>query len=587
MSPLLILCFIIKTILFNIGNSQYYCTSSYASACRNIDCPDNQDCTISCSANNACRASEINCPTNAQCHITCTGQYSCYQATINAPTNTLLNVSCTGSDSACRESHITGSTGTHMNINCANSYACENAIIDGRYAYKLQLPDCATSSFTCWPITVYCPPMVNGEKRCIIGGDASFGGEQGEVMCHIYAINSWNDIEWRQPNKNDDYYCTMHCTPDYSKTCVVPTNGPWQCSNSNSVCADYITPQPTPLTQNPTTNQPTLIPTQNPITNQPTYNPTKYPTINPTNNPTIYPTNNPVTSHPTFAPITPNPTIVTISPTDTPTYKPTISPTFNPITHNPTSTPTDKEDGSVNDHIITTHIIDSDDNDNLLAGGNNNSSLMFLIMISIGVCICLCIGIFFIYNRKRKREIERGKNIGAMFANKSNSGINTLDSPTGTMSVNMNGVSNINTEPIVTHMVEVKSMSSIQNSMLMNNDDGIMDDIIHVTGITPGNNNVLGHENEVEMTNFNVSTEGGLDNEILNNDTDEGTATDDDDNVQMEIDNVLVTAGGDYGDNVLPVPAPSEQQMYGNDVNDDNDLEVLDDIEHRYETVGK
>ena len=112
------------------------------------------------------------------CNVLCTDDQSCRLATINAKPHAFLNVTCTGnwngenSDNteACELITINGNTNTHMNVLCGASAACPFATIDGRDAAKLRIEDCASGTYTCYAITVWCPQNVNGDKKCIIQG---------------------------------------------------------------------------------------------------------------------------------------------------------------------------------------------------------------------------------------------------------------------------------------------------------------------------------------------------------------------------------------------------------------------------------
>eukprot|EP01084_Bolivina_argentea_P182645 315282_1 len=273
------------------------CINGYYRKCNNkneceyitMDCIDNQDCSIDCTGYQSCRYSTINCPTNGNCNIQCTNIESCQDTTINGNTNII------------------------MNIHCSQNNACNTATINGRYASQLNLLNCETGYYTCLDITIWCPPNINGNKHCTIQGDNSIGGT-------FYAVNSWNDIQFDTPNKHAYFAGNMYCTTgilsgDYSNNCIIPDNGPWQCTNSNSICQNPPTSSPITSTIDThiSTHTPTISPTEPPTT-------TEIPTISPTKNPTYFPS--------------------TI-PAEIPSEIPTVSPTLNPVTTAPSITPTE------------------------------------------------------------------------------------------------------------------------------------------------------------------------------------------------------------------------------------------------------
>ena len=175
----------INGTIFNSCDNWYECYQD------TMTCSDDEDCYVYCSGNYACYKATINCPANANCYIHCTDSDSCRESTIHASSNlyadctatescrdsfingaadSTLNVTCTGSSEACKGTVITGAENTDMNVVCGDYAACYQATIDGREAEILRVLDCATSTYTCIGTEFYCPPNVNGEKRCIIQG---------------------------------------------------------------------------------------------------------------------------------------------------------------------------------------------------------------------------------------------------------------------------------------------------------------------------------------------------------------------------------------------------------------------------------
>eukprot|EP01083_Nonionella_stella_P102214 290600_1 len=231
-----------------------------------------------------CSNSVIYCPSNANCIIQCSNQYSCKDITINASPNTTLNITCNGPRESCRNSIINGNINTEMNIKCSNSYACYNSTIYGKYASKLHMIDCATDFWTCYMLNIYCPPNINGQKRCIFEGDDSFGVERQEPI-NLYAINSWNDIEFKRSEtasiissiKATDIMVIYLCVPSivqipttFNPTTNTPTtNSPTTNSPTTNAPTTFNPTTNSPTTNSPTTNAPTTF---NPTTNSPTTN---------------------------------------------------------------------------------------------------------------------------------------------------------------------------------------------------------------------------------------------------------------------------------------------------------------------------
>eukprot|EP01084_Bolivina_argentea_P118890 210887_1 len=346
------------TLLLTLLLTYYYGTTASNHNCGSwgcyrdtITCTNNQDCTVQCTSSHSCDQATINCPLNGNCYITCSGSNSCDSSIINGNTNMLLNVTCTA-DSACIDATFNGKTNEIINILCGNRYACYKAKFDARNAAKLNLMDCATDSYTCIGIIVYCPPKVHNDKKCIIQGDNSLGSWDSETIT-FYAINSWNDIQFQDTLKDNYYAGKMYCTTDYSHNCDISSCCGWQCNPTSALCqnpptlAPTFNPSITPTkfpTKSPTittspTKFPSLMPTITPTYN-PSYNPSYYPSNNPTYNPATIPTSIPTFSPseiPTKSPVTHLPSV---TPSQYPTNIPSTTPTKNP-SNNPSQSPTD------------------------------------------------------------------------------------------------------------------------------------------------------------------------------------------------------------------------------------------------------
>eukprot|EP01084_Bolivina_argentea_P061534 112471_1 len=220
-----------------------------------------------------CDETTINCPSNEDCHIKCSGSNSCASSTINCPSN----YQCT--------------------IDCSNTAACYDVTVYAQHSSKLEFTDCKSGAFdyTCSDMTVYCPPNINGNKKCIIPGDNAMGGKHEPYM-QFYAINGWNDIDFSGYTGSSNRRGTMHCTNDYSQSCSIDSNSVtpyWTCTNENNICMHPPTPQPTTMPTITPTNSPTNIPTKMP-TKTPTEMPSIFPTIPPSIHPSVSPTRPPI-----------------------------------------------------------------------------------------------------------------------------------------------------------------------------------------------------------------------------------------------------------------------------------------------------
>ena len=126
--------------------------------------------------------------------------------------------------------------------------------IDGRDAASLTFSNC-TGNVTCDAVIIWCPQhMSNGEKMCILEGGDNLQNTS------LYAVNSWDDVEFITPKRCFDDWQTsissMYCTEDYSASCSFPLvsedgsmSYQWQCADSSSRC--YV--------EQPTAAPPTYI----------------------------------------------------------------------------------------------------------------------------------------------------------------------------------------------------------------------------------------------------------------------------------------------------------------------------------------
>ena len=226
---------------------------------------------------------------------------------------------------------------------------------------------------TCYAMTLWIPPNVDGEKRCLIQGDGSVGGESDSPST-FYAVNSWDDIEFYTPTKYNDYAGTMFCTADFSESCAIldlnGNSGAWECTDSNSICQNPPTPAPS---RNPSTSP----------TPAPTSNPTAYPSIDPTTTPTPAPTSTP-----------------TSDPSAGPSITPSLSPTI--------------EGASVaaDDIIPTTRPSAATEEDDEAISAENQDSFMnspiFLMMIGFSCVALLCFLVLWILKLRRKEADKTG-----------------------------------------------------------------------------------------------------------------------------------------------------------------------------------
>eukprot|EP00484_Ammonia_sp_Unknown_P015939 CAMPEP_0197080566 /NCGR_PEP_ID=MMETSP1384-20130603/214194_1 /TAXON_ID=29189 /ORGANISM="Ammonia sp." /LENGTH=1090 /DNA_ID=CAMNT_0042519453 /DNA_START=423 /DNA_END=3695 /DNA_ORIENTATION=- len=156
--------------------------------------------------------------------------------------------------------------------------------IDAQYSSQFSLHDCSTGDLSCNGMSLYVPPN-NGRPRAVISGGKTLTSSHGEIL-QLYAIFSWHDLEIQAlAASNDDATSTfspdhangiMHCLPDYTAACNLAADS-WTCSQSDDIC------------DNPPTQQPTAAPTSSP-TPSPSIKPSDNPTIDPSTAPTLSPT---------------------------------------------------------------------------------------------------------------------------------------------------------------------------------------------------------------------------------------------------------------------------------------------------------
>eukprot|EP01084_Bolivina_argentea_P061585 112575_1 len=256
-----------------------------------ITCIPGQDCVKTCGYYE-CEADYIKCPDDYKCTIQCSGEQSCWGAVVDATRSTSLTITCAGS----------------------GDFRCEN-------------------------IDIFCPPNVNGVKKCHISGTSnglrgcnSCSGEysSNDNNLNFYARNGWLDIDLTGYTAGSNGYGwkggKMHCLDDYNTNACSISSTAWTCSDSAHVC-NMATNMPTTASPTQSTIAPTTV---SPTTNMPTtFTPT---TISPT---TTNPTSFPTTSVPTtFAPTTSIPT-TNIPSTSMPTTS--VPSTLSPSTWNPTT----------------------------------------------------------------------------------------------------------------------------------------------------------------------------------------------------------------------------------------------------------
>ena len=89
----------------------------------------------------------VNCPSNANanCYIMCTSDQSCKSITIRGGENQYTEVSCNAYDT------------------------CRGALINAKDSSELRILRCNSVS-SCIGMTIWCPPNLDGDKKCTIEG---------------------------------------------------------------------------------------------------------------------------------------------------------------------------------------------------------------------------------------------------------------------------------------------------------------------------------------------------------------------------------------------------------------------------------
>merc|ERR1719295_430770 len=209
--------------------------------------------------------------------------------------------------------------------------ACSRMEIEGQNAASLAIHNCSDQD-SCIGMEIWCPEKTaNGERRCILeGGDELGGDSSGEML--LYAVNSWDDIEFVTPTKTQYYEGRMFCTKGFNEWCDFGNDvDDWQCDDTEHVCQTLETNEPTVSPTDPTEG-PSPSPTHSPSP-APTHSPSPAPTESPSDSPSAAPTRSPSSSPspaPTFSP--------SLAPSDSPTRSPSLSPSQAPSAP-PTSTP--------------------------------------------------------------------------------------------------------------------------------------------------------------------------------------------------------------------------------------------------------
>ena len=177
---------------------------------------------------------------NSTIDVSCIdGPYTCLQAQVQGGKNSSINMLCTGKDpkyyADCNSAKVTGQSGSNINVSCTENANCNSMTINGKDAASLSFNNC-TGNVTCKMVTVYCPPQINGEKMCILEG-----GDKLQIL-DVYAVNSWDDIEFITPLRCQWNKSTMHCDDDYGESCIFggkeskEIHPDWQCNDHSSSC---------------------------------------------------------------------------------------------------------------------------------------------------------------------------------------------------------------------------------------------------------------------------------------------------------------------------------------------------------------
>ena len=186
-----------------------------------ITCNNNGDCKIICSESHSCYKSLIICPRLFQCDIECNGPNSCQLADISCP------------------------YGDTCSLTCSESNSCRQTSVNAQFSTKFNLNNCNDGDLTCNGMTIYFPPHYSTTPRATINGGNHLTSLYNEPL-NFYAIFGWLDISIINNNGDlqDNSLGFMHCLPHYQKSCTFLSHG-WQCLNTNSICNDPPTQQPT------------------------------------------------------------------------------------------------------------------------------------------------------------------------------------------------------------------------------------------------------------------------------------------------------------------------------------------------------
>eukprot|EP01083_Nonionella_stella_P191639 709161_1 len=157
-----------------------------------INCPENNDCSvvsagsssglIHCPTNGncfidfhcfpdpgVCSRHTINCPQNGNCEILC-GRSSCEYSVINCPVNGNCHIWC--NYHGCAYSSVLCPPNGECVIHCWRWYSCYDMVVDGSETSQLSIIGChdIQSYSVCKGMVIWCPPNINGDKKCLIQG---------------------------------------------------------------------------------------------------------------------------------------------------------------------------------------------------------------------------------------------------------------------------------------------------------------------------------------------------------------------------------------------------------------------------------
>lgn len=226
---------IIYMTIGSLLGEDYICSHDFECEFDTIHCLDDEPCNIECSANYACRHLTIICPRNSICDLQCIG-------------NTKQN--------QCESINITAIHSTMLIVNVS-----------------IQIMDDTNSNNNNHPKTmgngnIYCPifninQTNNISPNCLINCD----GNDLMKKTTIYAIDGFSSDIMINSNHYSSNWCyrsgQMQCDPNYSTSCSMNNNPPFQCVDATNPCNPITTISPTiEPTVNPSM-EPTLEPTLN------------------------------------------------------------------------------------------------------------------------------------------------------------------------------------------------------------------------------------------------------------------------------------------------------------------------------------